>query len=119
MALGSFLELVLDRVPRGESVLWPPSHCRTCSHRLTVDELIPVVSYLVQGGRCRNCDARIDSGMPLREGLSGAALALPWAIVGCTHSLASLGSGIGILAAIWIVRALIQARAGSVSGKGN
>jgi prepilin signal peptidase PulO-like enzyme (type II secretory pathway) len=110
MALGSFFELVLDRVPRGESVLWPPSHCRTCGHRLTVDELIPVISYLAQRGRCRACDTRIDRGVPIREGLSGLALAVPWAVVGCAHPVLALGAGIAALVVIWITRGLIQAR---------
>jgi leader peptidase (prepilin peptidase) / N-methyltransferase len=108
MALGSFLELVLDRVPRGESILWPPSHCRTCSHRLTADELVPVVSYLVQRGRCRNCDMPIGRGVPIREGLSGLALGLPWLFVGCAHPVASLTGGAILLIVIWVVRALTQ-----------
>ena len=60
-ALGSFFEVVLDRVPRRESLLWPPSHCRVCQRRLTADELVPVISYLVQRGRCR---ARVRTSLP-------------------------------------------------------
>jgi leader peptidase (prepilin peptidase) / N-methyltransferase len=104
MALGSFVELATDRLPRGESLLWPPSHCTTCHHRLTVDELIPVISYLAQHGRCVACDTPIGSGVPLREALSGVALALPWLIVGCAHPVAALGAGGALLAAIWVVR---------------
>jgi prepilin signal peptidase PulO-like enzyme (type II secretory pathway) len=116
MALGSFLELVLDRVPRGESILWPPSHCRTCSHRLTADELVPVISYLVQRGRCRNCDMPIGRGVPIREGLSGLALGLPWLIVGCAHPVASLVGGAMLLIVIWVVRALTQGRRSTSTG---
>ena len=119
MALGSFFELVLDRVPRGESILWPPSHCRTCRHRLTADELVPVISYLVQRGRCRNCDTPIGRGVPRREGLSGLSLALPWALVGCAHPLFSLGSGAALLLAIWLARAVTQSRHLAASGKSN
>lgn len=110
MALGSFFELVLDRVPRGESILWPPSHCRICSHRLTTDELVPVLSYLVQRGRCRHCDTPIDRGIPIREGLSGLALGLPWLLVGCAHPVLSLGIGVALLLAIWVVQGVVQAR---------
>ena len=110
MALGSFLELVLDRVPRGESILWPPSHCRTCSHRLTADELVPVVSYLVQHGRCRACDTPIGRGVPMREGLSGLALGVPWLLTGCAHPVFSPVAGVVLLIGIWIVRALTQGR---------
>lgn len=108
MALGSFFEVVLDRLPRGESLLWPPSHCRTCSHRLTPDELVPVISYLAQHGRCRNCDTPIGRGVPIREGLSGLAFGVPWLLAGCQHPLISLALGVTLLAIIWIVRGFTQ-----------
>jgi prepilin signal peptidase PulO-like enzyme (type II secretory pathway) len=110
MALGSFAEVVLDRVPRGESLLWPPSHCRTCKHRLTADELVPVISYLAQRGRCRACDTPIGRGVPIREALSGLALAVPWALTGCAHPVASLIVGIIVLVAIWIAQGVRQGR---------
>ena len=104
LALGSFFEVVLDRVPRGESILWPPSHCRTCHRRLTVDELVPVISYLVQRGRCRGCDTPIGRGVPLREALSGLALAVPWAVVGCPQPVGALVAGLILLVLVWIVQ---------------
>jgi prepilin signal peptidase PulO-like enzyme (type II secretory pathway) len=104
LALGSFFEVVLDRVPRGESILWPPSHCRTCHRRLTVDELVPVISYLVQRGRCRGCDTPIGRGVPLREALSGLALAVPWAVVGCPQPVGALVAGLTLLVLVWIVQ---------------
>ena len=115
MALGSFFELAADRLPRGESLLWPPSHCTTCQHRLTVDELIPVISYLAQHGRCTSCDTPIGSGVPVREGLSGLAVALPWLLVGCAHPMASLLVGLGLLVAIWVVRIVAVRRPRSAS----
>ncbi len=114
-ALGSFFEVVLDRLRRGESLLWPPSYCRTCGRRLRVDELIPVISYLAQHGRCRACDAPIGRGVPIREALSGLGLALPWALVGCGHPGAALISGLALLLAIWIAQGVRQAR-GSPAG---
>jgi prepilin signal peptidase PulO-like enzyme (type II secretory pathway) len=109
-ALGSFFEVVLDRVPRGESLLWPPSHCRTCRRRLTADELVPVISYLAQHGRCRACDTPIGRGVPIREALSGLALALPWALAGCGHPIAALITGVALLLAIWIAQGVRRAR---------
>jgi leader peptidase (prepilin peptidase) / N-methyltransferase len=117
LALGSFFEVVLDRVPRGESLLWPPSHCRTCKHRLTADELVPVISYLAQRGRCRACDTPIGRGVPIREALSGIALALPWALTGCAHPLGSLVGGIALLVALWIGQGLRQARRSAAGGR--
>jgi prepilin signal peptidase PulO-like enzyme (type II secretory pathway) len=110
MALGSFFEVVLDRVPRGESILWPPSHCRVCSRRLTPDELVPVLSYLLQRGRCRGCDTPIGRGVPFREALSGLALGVPWLVVGCRHPVASLVTGVVLLVALWLIRAVTQGR---------
>jgi len=117
-ALGSFGEVVLDRLPRGESLLWPPSHCRTCGHRLNADELIPVISYLAQRGRCRACDIPIGRGVPVREALSGLALAVPWALTGCAHPVFALGIGIALLVAVWVVRGVIVSR-GSTAGRGS
>lgn len=108
LALGSFLELVTDRVPRHESILAPPSHCRACGRRLTAGELIPLVSYALQGGRCRGCAAPIGAGIPLREALSGLAVALPWAVVGCAQPAAALLGGMLMLGVVWLVRVLIQ-----------
>ncbi|HEX3629307.1 MAG TPA: prepilin peptidase [Candidatus Dormibacteraeota bacterium] len=118
MALGSFFEVVLDRLPRGESLLWPPSHCRTCGRRLTPDELVPVISYLVQRGRCRGCDTPIGRGVPIREGLSGLALGVPWLLAGCQASLAALIAGIVLLLGIWLMRGLTQGPMPKSAGKG-
>jgi prepilin signal peptidase PulO-like enzyme (type II secretory pathway) len=109
-ALGSFFEVVLDRIPRGESLLWPPSHCRTCRRRLTADELVPVISYLAQRGRCRACDAPIGRGVPIREALSGLALAVPWGVGGCGNPVAALIGGLLLLVAIWVVQGVRQTR---------
>lgn len=57
-AVGSFLNLAADRLPARGSLLWPPSRCDHCGHRLTPVELIPIVSYLALRGRCRACGAR-------------------------------------------------------------
>ena len=103
LAVGSFLELALDRLPRSESLVWPPSHCRACGHRLSPGELVPIVSYLVQQGRCRSCGSPIGGGgwVPIREGFSGAALAVPWAVIGCTQPAFALVVGCLVLAAGW------------------
>lgn len=56
---GSFLNVCIDRLPRGESIIFPPSHCESCNHKLGVRDLIPVFSLLWLRGRCRYCQARI------------------------------------------------------------
>lgn len=59
LLVGSFLNVCIDRLPAGQSIVNPPSHCPSCNRRLAVIDLIPVVSYLVLRGRCRSCGARI------------------------------------------------------------
>ncbi len=57
--VGSFLNVVAVRLSREESILWPGSHCDVCNHKLRWYENIPIISYLVQKGKCRNCGARV------------------------------------------------------------
>lgn len=55
----SFLGVVIWRLPRGESVVKGRSHCPACGRTLSAAELVPCLSFLVQGGRCRGCGAKI------------------------------------------------------------
>lgn len=84
LVIGSFLNVVICRVPRGESIAYPPSHCPNCGHRLTAVELIPVFSYLIQGGRCRNCNAPISWQYPVVEILTAVLLILVYQTFGYT-----------------------------------
>lgn len=59
LAVGSFLNVVIDRLPRRESLFYPPSHCEECQHPLAPKDLVPLFSYLFLKGRCRYCRAPI------------------------------------------------------------
>ena len=59
MAIGSFLNVCIDRLPKGESIVSPPSQCDACGRRLAAIDLIPVISYLLYRGRCRYCQSLI------------------------------------------------------------
>jgi len=59
LAIGSFVGVVADRLPRDESIVSPPSHCVACSAPIRSYDNIPVLSYVVLRGRCRSCGARI------------------------------------------------------------
>ncbi|MFN9646525.1 MAG: prepilin peptidase [Cyanobacteriota bacterium] len=65
--VGSFLNVVAWRLPREESLLWPGSHCPRCGTGLTWFENVPVLSWMVLGGRCRHCRAPISRRYPLGE----------------------------------------------------
>ncbi|MDW7683202.1 MAG: prepilin peptidase [Bacillota bacterium] len=65
--IGSFLNVCICRIPRGESVVFPPSHCPGCGRRLGALELLPVISFLFQRGRCRGCGGVISWRYPAAE----------------------------------------------------
>ncbi|MCO1600069.1 prepilin peptidase [Desulfosporosinus nitroreducens] len=71
LIIGSFLNVVIYRVPRGESIVSPGSHCPACGHALRPWELIPVLSFIIQKGQCRECQARISWRYPAIELLTG------------------------------------------------
>lgn len=71
LIIGSFLNVVIYRMPRGESVAYPGSHCPTCGHMLRAWELIPILSYLILGGRCAKCREKISIRYPLFELTNG------------------------------------------------
>jgi leader peptidase (prepilin peptidase)/N-methyltransferase len=66
--VGSFANVCIHRLPRGESVVTPPSSCPACGARIAFYDNVPVVSYLLLKGRCRRCAARIPARYPLIEG---------------------------------------------------
>ncbi len=72
IVIGSFLNVVIYRVPAGKSIVRPPSACPECGQPITARDNIPVVSWLVLRGRCRNCSTRIPVRYPLVEILTGA-----------------------------------------------
>lgn len=75
-AIGSFLNVVVDRLPNNRSLIRPPSHCSECNNRLTVKDLIPVVSYIWLKGKCRYCGARIPLRVLLVELITGLLFVL-------------------------------------------
>ncbi len=74
LVVGSFMNVVICRLPKGESVSHPPSHCPKCKHRIRWYENIPILSYVALRGKCRGCKAPISIEYPLVE----AANALLW-----------------------------------------
>jgi leader peptidase (prepilin peptidase)/N-methyltransferase len=75
LAVGSFLNVVIWRVPRGESIVSPPSHCPACDVEITARDNVPVFAWLMLRGRCRSCNARISMRYPLVEAVTAALFA--------------------------------------------
>ena len=101
--VGSFLNVVIHRLPRGESIVRPRSRCPACGWSIPAWANVPIVSYVALGGRCRGCAARISVRYPLVEGATAALfVALALAEPPGARLLASwlLGSALVAVAAI-------------------
>jgi leader peptidase (prepilin peptidase) / N-methyltransferase len=72
LLVGSFLNVVVRRMPAGESVVGARSHCPSCGHQIRVYDNVPVLSWLLLRGRCRDCGAAISVRYPLVEALTAA-----------------------------------------------
>jgi leader peptidase (prepilin peptidase)/N-methyltransferase len=71
LLLGSFLNVCISRIPRGESIVSPASHCPTCNHPIRWFDNIPLLSWLLLLGRCRDCKAKIPWRYPAVELATG------------------------------------------------
>ncbi len=79
LVVGSFLNVVIHRLPRGESVVWPGSRCPGCGRGIRPHENIPVFSWLFLRGRCAGCNAPISIRYPLVEAATGLVfVAFTW-----------------------------------------
>ena len=78
LLLGSFYNVVGLRVPLKKSIVKPRSSCPYCSHQLTAIELLPVFSYLIQKGKCRQCHGRISPLYPFMEALNAGLFVLAY-----------------------------------------
>lgn len=74
--IGSFLNVCIVRLPEGRSVVSPPSHCPVCQSSIRFYDNVPVLSYLVLGGKCRGCGEKISPRYPLVEFLTACLSAL-------------------------------------------
>lgn len=87
LILGSFYNVVGLSVPTNQSFTNRRSACPTCGRTLSPFELIPVVSYVIQGGKCRGCEARISPLYPIVELLTGILFAVAPLFIGWTSEL--------------------------------
>ena len=87
LIFGSFFNVVGLRTAEKQSIVTPRSHCRKCQHTLGVSELIPVVSYLWQKGRCKNCGATISWKYPFFEFVTACLFTISPLVVGWSKDL--------------------------------
>jgi leader peptidase (prepilin peptidase) / N-methyltransferase len=87
LLFGSFFNVVGLRVPEKKSIVSPRSACPTCGHQLKPYELIPVISYFFQKGKCRGCQSRISPIYPFFELLTGILFATAPLVIGWSGEL--------------------------------
>ena len=69
-AIGSFLNVVIYRIPAGLNIAWPGSHCPNCKHAIRWYDNLPVLGWLILRGKCRDCHAAISIRYPIVEALT-------------------------------------------------
>lgn len=74
--IGSFLNVLIYRIPKGENVTTENSHCMSCNHKLYPIDLVPLFSWIFLGGKCRYCKAKISVQYPIVEAINGIMYAL-------------------------------------------
>lgn len=87
LVFGSFFNVVGLRVPMKESIVTPSSHCKNCHCRLTILDLIPVLSYIILKGKCRNCSTKISPIYVFTELATGFVFAFVFWKIGITSEL--------------------------------
>lgn len=88
LAIGSFLNVVIHRLPRRESVVSPGSRCPSCGYALGAADNLPVLSWVLLGGRCRKCRSRISVRYPVVELVTAAVFVAHYYVFGWTPLLA-------------------------------
>lgn len=87
LVIGSFLNVCIYRIPRGESISFPPSHCTNCGARIRSYDLFPIISYILLKGRCRSCGERISIRYPLMELYVGILFLALYLLYGVSFNL--------------------------------
>ena len=85
--MGSFLNVLAVRLSNNESIIYPRSHCHNCNHKLRWYELIPIISYIIQGGKSRCCKTRIPISYLIVEIVTGALYITAYHSFGLTKEL--------------------------------
>lgn len=88
LLIGSFLNVCIYRIPKEESIAFPPSHCSSCGSNIKPYDLIPVISWILLRGKCRNCSEKISMRYPLVELTTAILFLLTYFQYGVTIYLA-------------------------------
>jgi leader peptidase (prepilin peptidase)/N-methyltransferase len=108
LAFGSFLTVVIYRVPRGESIVRPRSRCPGCGAEIRARDNVPVVSYLLLWGSCRNCGERISPAYPLIEAATALLFAAAGLVVEPLERAILAAPFLGVMLALGVIDARRQ-----------
>lgn len=102
LILGSFFNVVGLRTAQKQSIAFPASHCPACKNRLRAIDLIPIASFLLLKGKCRNCDKRISPIYPIVEGATAFLFTISPFLVGWSKELLIAWALISLLMIIFV-----------------
>jgi len=105
LIFGSFLTVVIGRLPRGESIVRPRSRCPACGAEIRSRDNVPVVSWVLLRGRCRACGERISAEYPLVELATAALFAAAAVLVDPIYAASLAAPFLGIMLAIAVIDA--------------
>ena len=105
LVVGSYLNVVVHRLPRGESTITPRSHCPWCGHVIRLRDNIPLLSWIRLHGRCRDCDSPISARYPLVEAATGLLFALCVLRFGATPAAAIAATFCALCLALGLIDA--------------
>ena len=103
VSVGSFVNVVADRLPGGRSLVRPRSFCESCNRTLTSLDLVPIASYLWLRGRCRHCGARIPLRSPLVELFTGALFTLTYLRFGYSAETVVVCAALSVLLIVTLI----------------
>lgn len=119
ICIGSFLNVVIDRIPQGISILKGRSRCDSCHHQLAWYDLFPIVSFLALSGRCRYCKVKLSFQYPLIEVLTGILFTLSYLFSGSPTDFVGLAKFIMLIClfSIFFALAVMDWKYGILSDK--
>lgn len=103
IAIGSFLNVVIYRIPKGESIVFPASKCQSCQTPLKWYHNIPIFSWIVLGGKCAFCKEKISAQYPIVEFLTGVLFVILYFKVGLTWYLPFVAASFASLLALVMI----------------
>lgn len=103
MCIGSFLTVCIYRLPRGKSIVRPGSMCPLCQEHIEILDKVPVISYLILGGRCRHCRGRIAGRYPIVEIITGLFALCCYLKFGTTLEAAIYFAFVAVLTAVTFI----------------